>query len=116
MSISASSVTGDCTGLGLWLLVRGLSAPAHIDAGLVLSLSLAAPRSGCFVLGTELGVRLLLQLLGRVAAVLWTGGLSAVGAEIHKPFQLRISHFLGPVTTFLTTSILPGISSRHLSC
>ena len=42
ISASASSVTGDCTGLGLWLLVRGLPAPAHIDAGLVLSLSLAA--------------------------------------------------------------------------
>ena len=24
---------GDCTDVGLWLLVRGLSAPAHIDAG-----------------------------------------------------------------------------------
>ena len=44
MSISASSVIEDCTDLGLWLLVRGLSAPAHTDAGLVLSLSLAAPR------------------------------------------------------------------------
>ena len=49
MSISASSVTGDCTGLGLWLLVRGLPAPAHIDAGLVLSLSLDGwvVRIGC---------------------------------------------------------------------
>ena len=28
----------------------------------------------------------------------------------YKPFQLRISHFLGPVTTSLTTPVFPGIS------
>ena len=34
----------------------------------------------------------------------------------YKPFQLRISHFLDPVTTPVTTPVIPGISSRHPSC
>ena len=41
---------------------------------------------------------------------------TAGSAGSYKPFQLRIPHFLGPVTTSFTTSVLPGISSRHLSC
>ena len=32
---------------------------------------------------------------------------------VQKPFQLWISHFLGPVTTSLTTPVLPGIC--HIS-
>ena len=55
MSISASSVTGDCTGLGLWLLVRGLSGAA--DAGLVLSLLWLLLDSGWFRGGTPSSAR-----------------------------------------------------------
>ena len=33
--------------------------------------------------------------------------------DAYKPFQLRISPFLSPVTTSVTTPVLPGISSRH---